>query len=48
VILGFVMLLLLAAAALGVAAAARSLGRPLPNVSLGLFLLVSVLAFPRA
>jgi hypothetical protein len=48
VILGFVMLLLLAAAALGVAAAARSLGRPLPNVSLGLFLLVSVLPFPRA
>ncbi|HEY2797364.1 MAG TPA: YfhO family protein [Thermoanaerobaculia bacterium] len=47
-ILGLVMLVILAAAALGVAAAARSLGRPLPTISIGLFLLVSVLPFPRA
>ncbi len=47
-IVGLAMLLILAAAALGVAAAARSLGRPLSRVTLGLFLLVSVLPFPRA
>jgi Bacterial membrane protein YfhO len=47
-IVSLAMLLLLVATGVLVAAAARSLGRPLPRAALGLFLLVSVLPFPRA
>jgi hypothetical protein len=42
------LLLLLAAAAWGIRAAAKALGRPIPNVVLAGFLLVSVLPYPKA